>query len=48
MYHLAEDAVVVLDVFAKKTGTTLKAVLDACGQRLALYRKATKGTRDAR
>ena len=30
MYHLADDAVVVLDVFAKKTGTTPKAVLDAC------------------
>jgi phage-related protein len=38
---------VVLDVFAKKTGTTPKAVLDACRQRLAMYRKATKGTRDA-
>jgi phage-related protein len=48
MYHLADDAVVVLDVFAKKTGTTPKAVLDACRQRLAKYHKATKGTRDAR
>jgi phage-related protein len=48
MYHLAEDAVVVLDVFAKKTGTTPKAVLDACRQRLARFRKATKGTPDAR
>jgi phage-related protein len=47
MYHLADDAVVVLDVFAKKTGTTPKAVLDACRQRLAKYHKATKGTRDA-
>jgi phage-related protein len=48
MYHLADDAVVVMDVFAKKTATTPKAVLDACRQRLALYRKAAKGTRDAR
>jgi phage-related protein len=48
MYHLADDAVVVLDVFAKKTRTTPKAVLDACRQRLAMYHKATKGPRDAR
>jgi phage-related protein len=48
MYHLAGDAIVVLDVFAKKTSTTPKAVLDACRQRLAKYHKATKGTRDAR
>jgi len=48
MYHIADDAVVVLDVFAKKTGVTPKTVLDACRQRLAMYRKVTKGTRDAR
>jgi phage-related protein len=48
MYHLADDAVVVLDVFAKKTATTPKAVLDSCRERLAKYHKATKGTRDAR
>ncbi|MBK9240120.1 MAG: type II toxin-antitoxin system RelE/ParE family toxin [Acidobacteria bacterium] len=47
MYHLANDAVVVLDIFAKKTDTTPKAVLDACRQRLAKCHKATKGTRDA-
>ena len=48
MYHIADDAVVVLDVFAKKTGVTPKGVLDACRQRLALYKKVTKGPRDAR
>jgi phage-related protein len=48
MYHLADDAVVVLDVFAKKTDRTPKAVLDACRQRLAKYYRATKGKRDAR
>ena len=47
MYHLATDAVVALDIFAKKTDTTPKAVLDACRQRLAKYHKATNGTRDA-
>lgn len=48
MYHIADDAVVVLDVFAKKTGATPKAVLDACRLRLTMYRKVKKGTRDAR
>ena len=48
MYHIADDAVVVLEVFAKKTAATPAAVVDACRQRLAMYRKVTKGTRDAR
>jgi phage-related protein len=48
MYHIADDAVVVLDVFSKKTGTTPKTLLDACRQRLEMYRKVTKGARDAR
>lgn len=48
MYHIADDAVVVLEVFAKKTAATPTAVVDACRQRLAMYRKVTKGTRDAR
>jgi phage-related protein len=48
MYHLADDAVVVLDVFAKKTETTPRGVLEACRQRLTRYTKVTKGTRDAR
>ena len=43
MYHVAADAVVVLDVFSKKTDATPKAVLDACRQRLASYRRATQG-----
>ena len=48
IYHLADDAVVVLEVFAKKTATTPKAVIDACRQRLAMFKKVTKGSRDAR
>ena len=47
MYHVADDAVVILDVFAKKTGTTPKRVLKACRERLALYKKATKGPDNA-
>ena len=37
MYHLDADAVVILDVFAKKTGTTPKSVIDKCKRRLREY-----------
>lgn len=40
LYHVASDAVVILDVFSKKTETTPASVLDACQQRLAAFRKA--------
>jgi phage-related protein len=40
MYHVAPDAVVVLDVFSKKTESTPAAVLSACRRRLARYRAA--------
>ena len=40
MYHLASDAVVILEVFAKKTETTPAGVLDTCQRRLADYLKA--------
>lgn len=42
MYHLAPDAVVILEVFAKKTPATPKAVLTDCRKRLAEYRRATQ------
>ena len=51
VYYIAPDAIVVLDVFAKKTPTTPKLVIDECRRRLATYRKvitAKKGNRDAR
>ncbi len=51
MYHVAADAIVVLDVFAKKTPTTPKAVVEESRTRLTMYRAITtrkKGTRDAR
>jgi phage-related protein len=40
LHHVASDAVVILDVFSKKTETAPAAVLDACRQRLAAFRKA--------
>ena len=51
VYYIASDAIVVLDVFAKKTPTTPKVVIDECRRRLATYRKVItekKGNRDAR
>lgn len=43
VYHLAPDAVVILDVFAKKTATTPKTVIAACRKRLADYLRVTQG-----
>ena len=39
MHHVASDAVVILDVFAKKTEATPASVLDTCRKRLADYLK---------
>ena len=38
MYFVDSDAVVILEVFSKKTGATPKAVIDVCRERLKLYR----------
>jgi phage-related protein len=40
MYFVAADAVVILDVFSKKTETTPKTVVNRCRQRLASYQRA--------
>ena len=51
VYHLAADAVVILDVFAKRTATTPKSVIDNCRKRLAMFNQHTtarKGGRHAR
>jgi phage-related protein len=37
IYHLSEDAVVILQVFSKKTATTPKWVLESCRRRLRSY-----------
>lgn len=37
MYFIDEDAIVILDVFQKRTQTTPQPVLDTCRQRLARY-----------
>jgi phage-related protein len=50
MYHVAPDAIVILDVFAKKTAATPKRVIAQCRESLTAFRKAshTKGGGHAR
>ncbi len=42
VYHVAKDAVVVLDVFKKKTEATPMGAVNACRERLAAYRKVVR------
>jgi phage-related protein len=42
VHHLAQDAVVILEVFEKKSSKTPKTVIDTCRRRLRLYRQALK------
>ena len=51
MYHIAQDAIVILDVFPKKTAAIPKSVMTECRKRLAAFTRvveAQKGTRRAR
>jgi phage-related protein len=41
VYHVAADAIVVLEVFAKKSQTTPKAVLEMCRKRFRAYQQAS-------
>ncbi|MEX2376114.1 MAG: type II toxin-antitoxin system RelE/ParE family toxin [Dehalococcoidia bacterium] len=38
MYHVDTDAIVILDVFKKKTRATPKKVIEVCKERLRAYR----------
>ena len=42
LYHLAGDAILILDVFAKKTEATPQAVLVTCRRRFMQYQTAIK------
>jgi phage-related protein len=42
MYRIDSDAIVILEVFAKKTQTTPRAVIDTCRRRLKEYDHARK------
>jgi phage-related protein len=41
MYHVESDAVVILDVFSKKTQTTPQGTIDTCRKRLKRYQQAS-------
>ncbi len=43
MYRVDSDAVIIADVFAKKTPSTPQQVIDVCQQRLRKYDKAARG-----
>ncbi|MBV1877994.1 MAG: type II toxin-antitoxin system RelE/ParE family toxin [Pseudomonadales bacterium] len=42
MYRLETDAVVILDIFEKKTARTPKKVIDLCKNRLKRYNRESK------
>jgi phage-related protein len=42
VYHVASDAIVILEVFAKNTQTTPHAVLETCRKRLRAYQQASE------
>jgi phage-related protein len=48
VYRIEPDAIVILEVFAKKTRTTPNAIIDACQRRLKEYENARKQTSKAR
>lgn len=48
MYYVAGDAVVVLEVFSKKTAATPQHTLDTCRKRLAEYLDAARQKRKKR
>ena len=39
VYYIDDDAVVILEVFAKKSQKTPQEVIDVCKKRLALYKR---------
>ena len=43
MYRVDSDAVIIADVFAKKTSATPQPVIDVCKKRLHDYDKASRG-----
>jgi phage-related protein len=45
VYRIDPDAIVILDVFSKKTQATPKTVIAACQRRLKAYDQATRRAR---
>ena len=47
MYHIATDAIVILDVFVKKTTATPKFVMAECRKRLAEFQRVANSQKGA-
>ena len=47
MYHIAPDAIVILDVFPKKTAATPNSVIAECRKRLAEFQRVVDGQKGA-
>ena len=47
MYHIAPDAIVILDVFPKKTAATPKSVIAECRKRLTDFQRVVKEQKGA-
>jgi phage-related protein len=43
IYRIDDDAIVILEVFSKKTQTTPKSVIDVCKKRLSKYDRDRQG-----
>ncbi|MHB0866802.1 MAG: hypothetical protein ACYC6B_04430 [Thermoleophilia bacterium] len=37
VYRIDRDAIIILEVFAKKTGQTHRKVMEVCRKRLSMY-----------
>jgi phage-related protein len=48
VYHIATDAVVILEVFSKKTAATPNEILTNCKRRLAAYMRVASGRKKKR
>ena len=46
VYRLDTDAVIIVEVFSKKTATTPRGVLDVCQRRLRAYDQAARRERE--
>ena len=46
VYRLDADAVIIVEVFSKKTATTPRGVLDVCQRRLRAYDQTTRRERE--
>ena len=46
LYHIALDAIVILDVFAKKTAATPKSVIAECHKRLAEFHRVLNARKE--